>query len=104
MLASLHYLIRSRQDGQYLVARANASQDKAEEKIRYLLIFTEQYEALSYLNTHAKELSDRFSVESISGNQLNPLLKRWGFDGVGLVRDPLIPKIDFMLRDSTNYF
>lgn len=102
MLSSLHYLIRSKQDGQYLVARAN--EGNIEKKTRYLLIFTEQYDALSYLNTHAKELSDRFAVESICGTQLKDILKRWGFDGVGLVRDPLLPAIDFMLKNSISYF
>ncbi|MDJ0725652.1 MAG: hypothetical protein QNJ38_11115 [Prochloraceae cyanobacterium] len=103
MLASIHYLIRSKQDGQYLVARVKNSPEEA-KPARYLLIFTEQYDALSYLNAHAKQMSDRFAVESLAGTQLKTLLKRWGFEGVGLVRDPLVPEIDFMLKDSTNYF
>ncbi|MGF1490297.1 MAG: hypothetical protein ACFBSE_24670 [Prochloraceae cyanobacterium] len=102
MLSSLYYLIRSKQDGQYLVARSNDT--GREKETRYLLMFTEQYDALTYLNTHAKELSDRFAVESISKIQLKAILKRWGFEGIAIVRDPLIPSIDFLLKDSISYF
>jgi len=102
MLSSLYYLIRSKQDGQYLVARSNDT--GTEKETRYLLMFTEQYDALTYLNTHAKELSDRFAVESISKIQLKAILQRWGFEGIAIVRDPLIPSIDFLLKDSISYF
>ncbi|MDA0266171.1 MAG: hypothetical protein O3A14_04245 [Cyanobacteria bacterium] len=84
-----YYLLRSKQDGRHLAARAEANQT-------YLLLFTADYDALSYLNTHAGEVSDRFAIETISAPQLKAALSRWGFTGIGLVRDPLIPRIDFM--------
>ncbi len=42
------------------------------------------------------EVANRFTVESISGTQVGNLVKRWGFTGVGIVSDPLLPKVDFM--------
>lgn len=94
MLSQIHYLVRSKVDGQYLVARLN--KDAEQETVSYLLLFKEHFEALSYLNTHGSDVSDRFIVESISATQLKGLLQRWGFQGIGLVQDPLIPKIDFL--------
>jgi hypothetical protein len=61
-----------------------------------LLLFGENFDALSYLNTHAAELASRFSVESIPGTQVKSLLKRWGFSGVGIVTDPLLPNVEFL--------
>jgi len=57
-------------------------------------MFREHFDALSYLNTHGSDLADRFGVESVPGSQVG-LLKRWGFTGVGIVQDPLLPKIEF---------
>ncbi|MEA5510719.1 hypothetical protein VB715_13175 [Crocosphaera sp. UHCC 0190] len=94
MLSQIHYLVRSKVDGKYLVARINQGEDQA--PLSYLLVFQEHFEALSYLNTHGSEVSDRFVVESISGTQLKGVLQRWGFQGIGLVRDPLLPKIEFL--------
>ncbi|GBF81870.1 hypothetical protein [Aphanothece sacrum] len=94
MLSQTHYLVRSRSDGKYLVARIN--QEGNETPLSYLLLFQEHFDALSYLNTHGSNVSDRFSVESIPGTQLKGILQRWGFDGVGLVRDPLIPRVEFL--------
>jgi len=97
MYSQTHYLLRSRQDGQYLVARARLDEaDPDATPIQFLLLFGEHADALSYVNTHAGEASDRFSVESIPGSQLAGLLKRWAFQGVGLVKDPLIPTIEFL--------
>ena len=90
MLSEVYYLVRSQADGRYLTARPNA------EASGYLLLFHENYDALSYLNTHAAELANRFAVESIAGTQVGNLLKRWGFNGVGIVTDPLLPKVDFL--------
>jgi hypothetical protein len=90
MFSEIYYLLRSSADGRYLLAHPDA------ENSGYLLLFRENFEALSYLNTHAGELANRFVVESISGTQLSNLLKRWGFSGVGVVTDPLLPKVDFM--------
>ncbi|MEY3827697.1 MAG: hypothetical protein RLZZ148_2517, partial [Cyanobacteriota bacterium] len=51
----------------------------------------------SYLNTHAGGLAAEFSVESLSGSQLKAVLKRWGFQGIGVVNEPLEPRIKFLL-------
>ncbi len=91
MYSEVYYLVRSKADGRYLAAHPN--EDNA---LSYLLLFKQDFDALSYLNIHAGELSNRLGVESISGSQIGSLLKRWGFHGVGIVTDPLLPKIDFM--------
>ncbi|GAB4377649.1 MAG: hypothetical protein Kow00121_27720 [Elainellaceae cyanobacterium] len=99
MLSQVFYLIRSKADGQYLVARpqSKTGADREQESTpKYLLLFKEHFDALSYLNTHGGELADQFMVESMPGNQLGTLLKRWGFVGMGLVQDPLIPQIEFL--------
>ncbi|MBD1913805.1 MULTISPECIES: hypothetical protein [unclassified Leptolyngbya] len=97
MYSQTHHLLRSRQDGQYLVARARtADADPDTAPIQFLLLFGEYADALSYLNTHAAEASDRFSVETIPGSQLGALLKRWGYRGIGVVKDPLIPTVEFL--------
>ncbi|MEA5419684.1 hypothetical protein VB712_10665 [Spirulina sp. CCNP1310] len=90
MLAESYYLLRSQQDGQYVTARPHDPQN------RFLLLFRENFEARSYLNTHGSDVSDRFGVEPISQTQLKALLDRWGFKGVGIVTDPLIPTVDFL--------
>jgi len=92
MFSQIHYLIRSKQDGQYLVARPRGGAQAA----GYLLMFREHYDALSYLNTHAAKIADRFGVEPASGPQLKGLLQRWGFEGVGLVEDALVPQIRWL--------
>lgn len=95
---SQFYLIRSRTDGDYLVAHPNGAKPADQPSPGFLLMFREHFEALSYLNTHGADVADRFAVESIPDTQLNALLKRWGFTGVGMVRDPLLPEIDFLIR------
>lgn len=94
MLSQTHYLVRSKVDGKYLVARP-ADESEAES---YLLVFREHFEALSYLNTHGSGVADRFAVESVAATQLKGVLRRWGFGGVGMVQDPLLPKIQFIVR------
>ncbi len=94
MFSAIHYIIRSKVDGKYLVAQINKGEDKA--TVSYLLVFSEHFEALSYLNTHGSDVSDRFIVESTSGNQLKTILQRWDFQGIGLVKDPLLPRIEFL--------
>lgn len=99
MYSQIYYLVRSKADGQYLVAHPRARGDEdPPPKQGYLLMFREHYDALSYLNTHAREVADRFAIDSISGNQLETLLKRWNFDGVGIVQDPLLPKVEFLSK------
>lgn len=101
MLSEVYYVVRSRTDGQYLVARPKmASEDLDRPSPSFLLVFRENSDALTYLNTHAGELATRFGVESIPGTQVAPLLKRWGFFGVGMVEDPLLPRVEFMRHEQ----
>ncbi|PPS45372.1 hypothetical protein [Chroococcidiopsis sp. TS-821] len=92
-MTQIYYLIRSRADGRYLVAHPQIATD-AENG--YLLMFREDFDALSYLNTHGADVADQFAVESVAGSQVKNLLQRWGFVGVGIVQDPLLPKVDFL--------
>ncbi|MCU0526829.1 MAG: hypothetical protein MUF72_18630 [Elainella sp. Prado103] len=101
MISDLFYLIRSKADGQYLVARPKTSTNPDQPDPGFLLIFREYADALSYLNAHASHLSDRFGVESLPGSQLKSLMDRWGFRGVGMVEDPLVPQVEFMLKDRS---
>jgi hypothetical protein len=89
----MNYLLRSKQDGKYLVARIPQENNT---EASYLLVFKEDYEALSYINTHGKSFGDRLSVEPTSSHQIQGLLQRWGYAGIGLVEDPLIPEIKFI--------
>ena len=91
MFSQFFYLVRSKTDGKYLSARPNQ-----DSPISYLLMFREDFDALSYLNKYGADVADRFGLESISGSQLPGLLKRWGFIGVGIVQDPLLPRIEFL--------
>jgi hypothetical protein len=104
MFADTFYLIRSRQDGQYLVARPRlkdaARSEDAPPPAGFVLLFAEHADALSYLNAHAREYADRFAVEPLPKTQLASLLKRWGFDGCGIVTDPLLPKVEFLSRSN----
>ena len=98
MLATTHYLLRSKQDGQYLVARLRKGE--SESLASYLLLFKESYDALSYINTHAQDLANNFSVETLSGTQLKGLMQRWGFAGIGLVSEPLEPQVQFLAYEK----
>jgi hypothetical protein len=97
MFSETYYLVRSKADGSYLAARPRQNPDRVEQD-SFVLLFREHFEALSYLNTHAADLADRFSVESIVGSQVGSLLKRWNFTGMGMVNDPLLPSIEFLLQ------
>ena len=104
MAPEILYLIRSKIDGQYLVARPRPQADRAESQSPppgFLLLFKEYADALTYLNAHAQEYADRFAVETIAGTQLGNLLKRWSFGGVGIVQDPLIPRVEFLQQDTS---
>ena len=94
MFSQTYYLILSRSDGRYLVAKPNTGTPYT--GAGYLLMFREHFDALSYLNTHAASVADRFTVESATGTQIKNLLKRWGYSGVGVVQDPLVPQIEFL--------
>ncbi len=93
MLSETYYLIRSKADGRYLAARPNE-----DDASTFVLLFREHYDALSYVNTHAGDLANRLGVETISGSNLKTVLQRWSFNGVGIVTDPLLPKIEFLLQ------
>ncbi len=93
MLLQINYLIRSKQDGKYLVARI-PEQNGIEAS--YLLVFQHDYDAMSYINTHGKEFSDRLTVETASPVQLKGLIQRWKYSGFGIVKDPLLPEIQFV--------
>ena len=95
MLSQVFYLLRSKKDGQYLAVHPP---ENGEPNAGYLLLFQEDYAALSYLNTHAADIVQWFSVESISATQLSGLFKRWGFIGIGIVQDPLPPTIEFLTQ------
>ena len=86
---SQYYTLRSQVNGNYLVAHPDP-------EAAYLLVFQEHFEALSYLNTHGREVRDRFTVEVLPSTQLQGVLQRWQMQGIGLVQDPLIPKIEFL--------
>ena len=105
MLTTLYYLLRSRKDGSYLAAhpQSRTNHDPSDESASeanptpgYLIMFQEYADGLSYLNTHAPDLAADFAVESVSQTQLKGMMQRWQFDGVGLVTDPLLPKVEFM--------
>jgi hypothetical protein len=95
MLSQTYYIVRSKMDGRYLVAHPN--QTLAEQpSAGFLLMFQEHFDALSYLNTHGAAVVDRFAVETITGGQIAGLIQRWNFTGVGIVHDPLLPKVEFL--------
>ncbi|MEB3357006.1 MAG: hypothetical protein VKK04_09785 [Synechococcales bacterium] len=106
MLSQIYYLIRSRQDGRHLVAHphpptpTSPDHPPPAQNSAFLLLFTDHADALSYLNTHGRDLAHQFAVESATGTQLSGLMQRWGFAGVGMVRDPLLPRIEFMQKES----
>lgn len=92
-MSEIYYLIRSKADGRYLAARPNE-----DDTSTFVLVFRENFDALSYLNAHASDLADRLGVESVSGSQLKTVLQRWSFNGVGMVTDSLLPTIEFLVQ------
>ena len=103
MFSQIYYLLRSKLDGQYLVARPRADAAESPQSGQtggFLMLFSADHEALSYLNTHGAEVAERFTLETISGTRLGALMDRWGFEGVGIVKDPLIPQVDFLRRET----
>jgi hypothetical protein len=91
----VYYLVRSQLNGQYLVAYPEAEFESKNPQ-GYLLVFSEHFDALSYVNTHAPDLANRCGVESIMPNQLKPLLQRWRYVGIGIVKDALLARIEFL--------
>ncbi|WAL62205.1 hypothetical protein [Thermocoleostomius sinensis] len=105
MFSEIFYVIRSRRDGQYIMARPMQATDSDGQPApipTYLLLFKEHFDALTYLNTHSPELADQFTVESMASNQLGSVLQRWDFTGIGVVQDPLLPQIDIMDTQNPN--
>lgn len=99
MVSQLYYLLRSRADGSYLVARPHGGGGPDQPPpTGFLLVFTADYDALSYLNAHAPELSDKFAIETITASSLKPLINRWDFQGLGMVNDPRLPQVEFFNR------
>ena len=94
MLSQVYYIIRQRAVSHYLTAHPNPDIDSSGPG--YLLVFCEYSDALGYLNTHSSNTAARWTVESVPGTQLGNLLKRWNFSGVGIVRDPLLPEVEFL--------
>ncbi|NJN30786.1 MAG: hypothetical protein HC824_10450 [Synechococcales cyanobacterium RM1_1_8] len=111
-MATIYYLLRSKQNGRYLSGREPMGDRQLGEKQRedrhpgeqppeqaqFLMLFQQDFEALSYLNAHAPEVSDRFTLEPHNLQQLKASLERWGFAGVAFVTDPLEPRVDFLAR------
>lgn len=103
MFSQVYYLLRSRLDGSYLVAHPDLGRNHPlESDVGYLLMFREHFDALAYLNQHSPrvssgdaDLTSRFAVESIPGSQLKSLIDRWGFQGLGIVADPILPTVEF---------
>ena len=93
MLLQINYLIRSKHDGKYLVARMP---EKSGIEASYLLVFQHDYDAMSYINTHGQKFSDRLTVETANPIQLKGLMERWNYEGFGIVKDPLLPDIQFV--------
>jgi hypothetical protein len=99
MISQLYYLLRSRTDGSYLVAHPQGKNGPDQPApTGFLLVFTADYDALSYLNVHAPEAKDRFAVETIAASSLKPLIGRWDFQGLGMVSDPRLPQVEFFNR------
>jgi hypothetical protein len=87
------YVLRSRADGQYLVARLRPDPDQPPHP--YLILFSEHADALTYLNRQAPDLAPQFAVESLTQPQLPGLLKRWSYVGIAIVEDAWIPTLKF---------
>jgi hypothetical protein len=96
--SQVYYLVRSKLDGKYVTARPHAGEDDPTTSPAYLLLFREHYDALSYLNTHGSDLAPQFAVESIAAGQVGSLLERWGFTGIAVVQDPLLPRVEFLTQ------
>jgi hypothetical protein len=97
MLETPYYLLRSKSTGQYLVARPPEPGGHPEQPADpYLLLFVADFDALSYLNAHAGEFAAQFAVEQGDRRQIKAISERWGYKGVGLVNDPLVPRVEFM--------
>jgi hypothetical protein len=89
MLSQFYYVVRSPASGEYLVAHPSANAAEG-----FLLLFSADYDALSYINTHGSGVG--CVVEQMPATALPSTLKRWQLEGLGLVQDPLVPRIQFL--------
>ncbi|MEL6813787.1 MAG: hypothetical protein AAFP03_03115 [Cyanobacteria bacterium J06598_3] len=97
MLTQPYYLLRAKSTGQYLTARPPVEGGHPEEPTDpFLMLFIADFDALSYLNTHAGELASQFSVEYCDRTQIKTICDRWSYKGIGIVNDPLVPRVEFM--------
>ncbi|MGF1567609.1 MAG: hypothetical protein ACFCVD_06010 [Nodosilinea sp.] len=101
MVSQLYYLLRSRADGSYLVAHPHGTDSPAPDQPAppgFLLVFTADYDALSYLNAHAPDVTHQFAVEAATSSSLKALMGRWNFEGMGMVEEPRLPRVEFFNR------
>ena len=97
MLSTPYYLLRSKANSRYLVAHPGLEGYHPEQPSEpFLLLFIADFDALSYLNTHAGEHAAQFSVEYCDRAQIKKICDRWNYKGVGIVNDPLVPRVEFM--------
>ena len=97
MINTPYYLLRSKSTGQYLVARPPVEGTHPEQPTDpFLLLFVADFDALSYLNRHAEEHAPQFSVEYCDRTKIKSICDRWDYKGVGVVNDPLVPRVEFM--------
>ncbi|MGB3574019.1 MAG: hypothetical protein WA783_03665 [Phormidesmis sp.] len=97
MINTPYYLLRAKATGQYLVARPPVKDGHPEQPTDpFLLLFVADFDALSYLNTHAKDHAAQFAVEYCDRKQIKSICDRWSYKGMGIVNDPLVPRIEFM--------
>ncbi len=97
MLNTPYYLLRAKSTGQYLVARPPIEGGHPEQPTDpFLLLFVADFDALSYLNAHAGDHAAQFSVEYCDRTQIKKICDRWSYKGIGVVNDPLVPRIEFL--------
>jgi hypothetical protein len=96
MLSQTYFVVRSQTSGQYLVA--HPSEDPS---VGFLLVFSHDYDALSYINAHAHSSRGDGRVETIAATSLRSTLDRWELKGIGMVSDPLVPQIEFFRLGSS---
>jgi len=97
MLNTPYYLLRSKSTGKYLIARPPVEGEHPEAPTDpFLLLFIADFDALSYINTHAKEHAAQFSVEYCDQTKIKGICDRWSYKGIGIVNDPLVPRVEFV--------
>lgn len=95
MFTNIFYVLRSKKDGKYLITN---QLNKTGNNQSFLFVFNSDSDAMLYLNHHAPEYAHNFVIESASNQQLKAILTRWGFTGIGIVKDTLIPEVEFLIE------